>query len=70
MRAYTHTYIYNYVYIVIYIYTLHYIYGLRCRLKPNMLFCYVFASRFCYVNPVASHVCDVNPDVDSGFGFC
>ena len=37
--------------------------GLRCRLKPSMLFCYVFALRFCYVNPVASHVCDVNPGV-------
>ena len=35
----------------------------RCRLKPNMLICNVFALFFCYVNPVASHVCDVNPGV-------
>ena len=40
------------------------LYALRFRLKPNMLFCYVCALWFCYVNPVASHVCDVNPDVD------
>ena len=35
----------------------------RCRLKPSILICNVFALFFCYVNPVASHVCDVNPGV-------